>query len=138
MSLLGLMKLDEADKDIFNQITVLVKDRKIRIEGVNVGRQKPGKIIATVNEALGDDVLNHPRHRYIYTVFSIRPPRGAEDPFDTNTDYCHYDETHADYVYYENWSNFLIHLLQPGNLAIERIKKKFDAGEKLNIEDYKP
>jgi len=89
-------KLEQNDKELYEKITVLVKDRKIKVEGVNVGRLKPGQVIDKVNETLVEKILNHPRHRYIYTVFGIRPPGGADDPFDTNTDYCHYDEPHDD------------------------------------------
>ena len=130
-------ELEEEDKHLYEQITVLVKDRKIKVEGANIGRLKPGQIIEKVNNHFGVKRLSHPAHRYIYTVFVVRPAGGAEDPFDTNTDYCHYDETHNDYVFNEDWANFLIHLFQSG-VAIEFIKAKFDAGETLDIEEYKP
>lgn len=130
-------ELEDEDKQLYDQITALVKDRKIKVEGTNVGKLKPGKIIDKVNNHFGDKTLNHPAHRYIYSVFKVRPPGDAEDPFDTNTDYCHYDETHHDYVYNEDWANFLIHLLQSG-VTLESIKEKFDREEALNIEEYEP
>jgi len=99
-------ELEQKDKELYEKITVLVKDRKIKVEGVNIGRLKPGQVIDKVNETFGEKILNHPRHRYIYTVFGIRPPGGVDDPFDTNTDYCHYDEPHDDYVYNDKWIEF--------------------------------
>ena len=130
-------ELEQKDKELYEKITVLVKDRKIKVEGVNVGRLKPGQVIDKVNETFGEKILNHPRHRYIYTVFGIRPPGGAEDPFDTNTDYCHYDEPHNDYVYNDKWIEFLIHFLQ-SVITIDEIKEQFDSGGILNIEEYEP
>ena len=134
------VKLDdvaEEDKQAFEQITVLVKDRKIKIEGANVGRLKPGKIIDKVNEHFGEKKLTHTSHRYIYTVFQIRPSGDADDPFETNTDYCHYDETHKDYVYNEDWADFLIHIIQSG-ITTELMKEKFNNQEKMEIERYQP
>lgn len=130
-------ELEEEDKNLYEQITVLVKDRKIKVEGANVGKLKPGQIIERVNEHFAEKILSHPSHRYIYTVFQVRPPGNTEDPFETNTNYCHYDETHNDYVYNEEWSEFLIHLLQ-SELTLGEIKEKFDSGEYLSIEDHEP
>lgn len=130
-------ELKEEDKNLYEQITVLVKDRKIKVEGANVGKLKPGQIIEKVNEYFAEKKLNHPAHRYIYTVFQVRPAGNTDDPFDTNTNYCHYDETHNDYVYNEEWAEFLIHLLQ-SDLLLDEIKEKFDAHEVLRIENYEP
>ena len=131
-------ELNEDDKDAYNQIAVLIKDKKVKVEGVNVGRLKPGQIIDIVNDSLGEGFINHPAHKYLYTVFSIRPPGGADDPFDTNTDYCHYDETHGDYVFGENWAEFIIHIYQSKIFTKEKIKTKFDANKKLYPDKYKP
>lgn len=131
-------ELSEDDKEIYNQITVLVKDRKIIMEGSNVGRLKPGRVVAKVNTILGKGTINQATHRYLYTIFSIRPKKDSEDPFDTNTDYCHYDEAHDDYVYDEDWANFIIHVLQTEAIVIDQIKEHFAKGEKLNIKDYEP
>jgi hypothetical protein len=32
------------------------------------------------------------------------------DPFRSNTKYCHYDEAHNDYLFKEEWSNFIMAL----------------------------
>jgi hypothetical protein len=134
------VKLDELkqeDKNLYSQITALVKDRKVKVEGVNVGKLKPSKIIERVNDCLGKKLLTHSSHRYIYTVFQIRPSGDVDDPFYTNTRYCHYDETHNDYIYNEEWADFLIYLLQAGP-SIEEIKEKFKQGEFLEIKKYEP
>ena len=128
-------ELSEEDNEIYNQITVLVKDRKILTEGSNVGRLKPGKVVNKVNDILGKGTINQRTHQYFYTIFDVRPKKDHEDPFDTNTDYCHYDDAHDDYIYNEDWANFIIHLLQINALTIDKIREHFVKGEKLNIKD---
>lgn len=131
-------ELSDDDKKIYDQVAVLVKDRKIKIEGSNIGRFKPGKVVKKVNNSIGEGALNFVTHRYLYTIFSIRPPGGAEDPFDTNTNYCHYDEPHNDYVFNQDWVDFIIHLLQTDAMDLEDAKEYFDDGETLDIEEYAP
>ena len=134
----SLDELNGDDKDVYNQITVLIKDKKTIVEGYNVGRLKPGKIIDIVNGQLGEGFLNHPAHRNLYIVFSIRPRGNADDPFETNTDYCHYDETHDDYVYFEAWAEFIIHIYKSRVLTKGKVKAMFDSGGRLSIEAYRP
>ena len=131
-------ELSDDDTKIYNKIDVLVKDRKVKMEGSNVGKLKPGKVKKRVNKILGDDFLNFHYHTCIYTVFSVRPPANTDDPFETNTDYCHYDEPHNDYVYNEDWVRFIIHIFQTGLLSKERIKEYYDSDIKLDIEEYEP
>ena len=131
-------ELSNDDKKIYDQIAVLVKDRKIKVEGSNIGRLKPGKVVEKVNEAIGEGTLNFVTHRYLYTIFKVRPSGGAEDPFDTNTNYCHYDEPHNDYVFNQDWVDFIIHILQTEALDVEYTKEFFDNGEILDIEAFAP
>ena len=62
---------------------------------------------------------------------------GVDDPSETNTEYCLYDEPHGDYVYLESWVIFIIQLFEAaGKLSVEEIRKKVKLGEKLKIDDY--
>ncbi len=131
-------ELSEEDKQLYDKIAVLVKDRKIKVEGSNVGQLKPGKVVEKVNQVLGEKTINLVTHRYLYTVFNVRPPGNAEDPFDTNTNYCHYDEPHNDYVYSQDWVDFIIHLLQSNAIDMGHVKKYFNEGKSLNIEEFEP
>lgn len=131
-------ELSNEDKEIYNQITVLVKDRKIITEGSNVGRLKPGKVVNKVNDILGKGTINQRTHQYFYTIFDVRPKKDHEDPFETNTDYCHYDEAHGDYVYNDEWVKLIIHILQTGALEIDQIRENFIKKEKLDIKNYEP
>ena len=131
-----LDQLAEDDRKLYEDITVLVKDRKIKVEGINVGKLKPGMVQDKVNDILGNKILNLTNHRYFYTIFNVRPPCNDDEPFNTNTDYCHYDEPHRDYVFNEDWVNFIVHVLQSGILTVEQIKTHFKNNEKLNIDEY--
>jgi hypothetical protein len=135
------VKFDEIsgdDKEIYKKIAVLIKDKKIKIEGSNIGLLKPGKVVEKVNDTLGPKTLNLATHRYIYTVINVRPAKNYQDPFETNTDYCHYDEAHCDYIFNEDWVNFIIHILQIGEKPLEIIRQHFIKKEKLNIKNYEP
>ena len=70
-------------------------------------------------------------------MFRIRPGANAHDPFETNPDYCHYDEVHGDYVYYEAWVDKIVQLIEAGTLKPmiwKQAYKRGDTGYKLN--DY--
>ena len=87
---------------------------------------------------LGEKTINFTTHRYVYTIFNIRPPGEADDPFDTDTNYCHYHEPHKDYLYNQDWIDFIIHLFQSGVFDMENLKKSYDRKDSLNAEDYEP
>ena len=43
------------DKKACEQIAVLIKDKKVRVEAANVNRLKPGQVVTAVNERLGQE-----------------------------------------------------------------------------------
>lgn len=130
--------LADADKkDAYEKITTIIKDKKIFTEAANVKRLKPGKVVSGVNELVPATKINVSTHTALWRIFSIRPENNAEDPFETNTEFCIYDETHADYVYEPAWVEFIAHLLQSQQLTLEQIKLHSSKNEKLDIEKYK-
>ena len=130
-------ELNEVDKQTYEQITVLIKDRKIKIEGANVRRFKPKEVVAKVNESLTNKILTINLHSSLCRIFKIRPQRNADDPFDTNTEFCLYDEPHKDYVYQEGWIKYLVHFLQSSNMTADDIRAKEKQGEILDVEKYR-
>jgi len=130
-------ELSAEDREAYEKISVLIKDKKVKVEGANVRRLKPGAVIENVNNTLGAKSVTSNLHVVLYKLFRIRPPNGADDPFDTNTEYCLYDETHGDYVYQETWVEFIIHFFQSTDFTPADLRAKFKKGEFLNIEDYK-
>ncbi|MCF8346098.1 MAG: DUF3644 domain-containing protein [Bacteroidales bacterium] len=126
--------LSEEDRENYEQVTAIIKDKVITKEVVNPGKLKPGEVIARVNQATGQ-VMSHFDHCCLYFIFSIRPTKydADKDPFDTNIKYCHYDEVHGDYVYQDEWVNFLITLISTGSMNRQTWKEHFYNRDKLNI-----
>lgn len=127
--------LDEKDRESYNKVTSIIKDKVVRVEAANAGKLKPSSVIKKVNK-LVKEKLNHYDHRCLYTIFSIRPPSNAIDPFDTNTKYCHYDEVHNDYLYQEEWVKFIVNIINGGKITLDDIKSTFNRNKVLDIDQY--
>lgn len=128
-------QLSEDDKQAYEQLTVIIKDKTVKIEAANVGRIKPSEVVRRVNENLNRKVLTLNLHATLYKLFEARPPNGSDDPFDTVTEFCLYDETHGDYVYQEAWVDFLTHFLQTTNVTPNDLRSKLRKGDNLKIDD---
>ncbi len=128
--------LSEEDKEAFDKLSVIIKDKKVTIQGANVKRFKPSEVVNNVNAQLAGKSITSNLHVTLYKLFEIRPPNGSDDPFDTNTRYCLFDETHGDYVYEQEWIDFLVHFMQAGGHEPSELRAKERAGEKLDISKY--
>lgn len=127
--------LSENDKKSYEKVTALVKDKVIKVEVINPGKLKPGKVIQEVNKKVNIK-LNHSDHKCILAILGIRPYNGFEknhDPFETNTKYCHYDEAHGDYLYQDKWVDFLIKNLSSGKLRRNEWRNYFEHKDKIDI-----
>lgn len=125
------------DKAAYEKLNVIIKDKTVKIEAANVGRLKPSEVVTKVNEGLNGKSISQPLHTTLFKLFNVRPNNRAEDPFDTNTEFCHYDEPHNDYVYQEAWVNFLIHFIQTSLLDYSELRKMERRGEKLDVEKHR-
>ena len=104
-------ELDSASKERYQQITALIKDRKVSVEAKNVGRFLPGQVVKEVAARARLD-FNLYDHQCLYTLFSVRPPGKNSGPDKTNTRYCHYDFANKNYAYQESWVDFIVKLLK--------------------------
>lgn len=130
--------LSEEDTSKYKQITTIVKDKVVKVEASNVGKLKPGNVLKRVNAHI-QDPISHADHKYILSIFKVRPYKDfclEYDPFDTNTNYCHYNEVHDDYIYQETWVEFLIHTISNNLIWKKFWKENFDNKKTLNIVDY--
>jgi hypothetical protein len=130
--------ISEEDKKKYDKLTTIVKDRVIKSEAINPSKVKPGKVVDEVKEKCRIK-FSHADHKYILAIFSIRPYKEFDpdqDPFETNTKYCHYDEPHNDYLYQECWIDFLISNIQNNRLNKGIWKKAFDDRRLLDIKNY--
>lgn len=130
-------ELNAEDRAAYEQIAVIVKDKRVVVSAANVKRLKPSAVVRKVNEHLVDKLLTQNLHVTLYKLFNVRPPNGAEDPFETNAEYCLFDETHNDYVYQDAWVEFLIHLFQSEYFTPEQLRAKKRAGEVLDVNQYR-
>lgn len=129
-------ELSDEDKKAYEKITALVKDRKIAVEAANVGRLKPGEVVASVREALPGTRFSLYTHTCLYKLLEVRPAGNAEDPFETNPDYCHYDEAHEDYVFQSSWPRLIVEILQSGRASVESIHEASRNGDRWDLAAY--
>jgi hypothetical protein len=130
--------LSEDDKAAYEKLAVIIKDKTVRVEAANLRRLKPSDVVKKVNESLKGTKINLNLHVALYKVFSIRPARDADDPFETQAEFCLYDEPHKDYVYQDAWVNFLIHFMHTSGLTPAELLKMARDSKKLEIDDYRP
>ena len=99
-------ELSPEDRTAYEQIAVIIKDKKFTVTAANVKRFKPSEVVTNVNKHFAKKVLTSNLHVTLYKLFRIRPPNKADDPFETKAEYCLFDETHNDYVYQDAWVEF--------------------------------
>lgn len=126
---------DELDPETFKQITAIIKDKRVLVEAKNAGKLRPGKVVEKVKEATQLDFNLH-HHKYLYNIFSVRPPGKDPNPENTNTKYCHYDSVNMNYVYQESWVEFIVKIFEVYRLTIEKIYQAYRNDEKWDINDY--
>jgi len=129
--------ISETDKKNYEKVTAIIKDKVIKKEAINPGKRKPSDVLTKVNSEI-DFTINHYDHKCLYCCFQIRPASAneIEDPFDTNTNYCHYDEVHNDYVYQDAWAELIIKGIKDGQLTREIWKTKFKNNESFDISQF--
>jgi hypothetical protein len=129
-------ELSDEDKEAYEKITAIVKDRKVTIEAANVGKLKPGGVVSAVLEMYPASNLNMYTHTALVKLFEIRPYDDEEDPFETDARYCQYDEVHNDYVYTEEWVALLVDLFQSGLITKDIINDSFKDEGQWEISEF--
>lgn len=130
--------LSETDKKTYEKVTTLIKDKVVKAEVINPGKLKPGQVIKQVVLKTGQQ-FNHHDHKCVLAILKIRPYKefvAQLDPFETNTNYCHYDEPHKDYLYKEQWVEFLVRNIKSGDLTENLWKFNFDKKVTLDVKPY--
>ncbi len=126
---------DELALDTRQHITAIIKDKKVSVEGKNVGRLLPGQVVKKVGERIPCSFKQYD-HQCLYTILSVRPSGRDPNPGETNTKYCHYDYANKNYVYQDSWVDFIVKLFQVHHLTKEKIRSAYKAGEKWDINQY--
>ncbi len=132
-----LDELDKKDRQAYENVVTLIKDKTIRIEAINPGRLKPGGVAARVSELVPASDFQINNATDFWRLFAVRPGSGADDPFDTKTEFCHYDEAHGDYVYQDTWPIFIANILQSGRVNLEQVREAVRNGEGWSIGEWR-
>jgi len=61
---------------------------------------KPARVAILVSLCKKFMVSNHTQ---AWTLYKVRPKKGAKQPENTNKEYCIYHAAHSDYTYSEKW-----------------------------------
>lgn len=125
----------DEDKDKYSKLLGIIKEKHIIKEVVNAGKLKAGAVVDKVNAETEMSDFSHFDNKCLCCIFSIRPYQESKeiDPFNTNSDYCHYDEAHDDYLYQEEWADYIIDLINDKGLTKDQWKKMFYNSERLEI-----
>lgn len=127
--------LSDEDKETYEKLTVLIKDKIISQPVYNLSMMKPSGVIKAVKEKIGVK-LNHTNHTDLWKAFEVRPPQDSTSKFETKAKYCIYDEPHNDYLYTSEWVDFICLLITNHGFTKDTIREK--CKNKLNIDDYLP
>lgn len=125
--------LSPEDKEHFHKLLAIVKNKTIKYEAINHGKlplKEVRRIVCTKHYW-----FNSYDNNCLAFIFGVKSQKG-DDPFETNTKYCHYDEPHNDYIYQDAWPNFIIKLFDSNALPREVFREKFRLKEKLDISLY--
>lgn len=129
--------LNPEDRAAYERLNVLVKDKTVKVEASNVGKLKPSDVVNKVNEGLTEKAINQSIHVVLYKLFKIRPTNGSPAPFETQAEFCHYDEPHDDYVYQNSWVSFLINFLESTEYTASDFRQKLKNKEYLEVDDFR-
>jgi hypothetical protein len=115
---LEFIKLDSsnaAEVEEYKKFLVAIKEKKVHRDDL----LKAGDVATKVYERLKDKMpagwkfnaaYNHSK---CYKYYKVRPLKATDpNPEKTNQDYCIFDKTFDQYVYTEQWVNFLVEKLQ--------------------------
>jgi len=102
---INVRDLDDQARDAYERTVTLLKTRERAV--AYPGAMKPSIVAHKVEQRLGLRFSTYD-HTTCWKHFRVRPPVGATDKADTDIRYCHYDEPHDDYVYTDEWVDFLV------------------------------
>lgn len=96
----------------YNKFLVAIKEKKILLDGLT-----PSDVANAVYEALKDDMPEEwifnasSHHAKCWRFYEVRPSSSSKKPEETKSQYCKYFKPYNQYIYTEQWKNFLINEL---------------------------
>jgi len=127
--------LSEKDRGDYNKVHAIIKDKRVIKEGINPGKLRADKIVKAVQKF--SPGFSHYDHKCLYKIYSIRPENKEKknDPFNTNTNYCHYDVAHDDYLFKESRKDLIINGIKNGSLIKKQWRDNYNNKKKLNVSE---
>ncbi len=118
-------KLSDEDKTKMRRIAAMVKYKPVEGSEINVNLLKPAEVVKKVQSGLGDkkiekngkkiDLFNMNTHSRCWKKYQVRPGKGSKPANKTKKEFCIYDKAHEDYLYREEWVQYLIKELSKEN-----------------------
>jgi len=106
----------------YKKVAAFIKEKQVPV--VNPGKFKPGDVSQRIEQTFG--ITFHPssHHAKCWRYYKVRPSSNSKSPEKTKIKYCQYDIAHGDYVYTEEWVEFLISELSDIKKRKEVLEKK--------------
>ncbi|MBK2357775.1 DUF3644 domain-containing protein [Francisella hispaniensis] len=116
---IDFVKANELTADDYEKITAVIKDKKVKTEVANYKKHKPSAVIEEIRQhfKLKSNDKFSPSYHHSNLVKHYKLKSQTDDPFDTKSEYCIYDDAHNDYVYTEEWVEFLKKELKPNPIV---------------------
>lgn len=125
--------LSEEDRENYNKITTIIKDKIVKQNVSNANMLKPIAVRNAVKEKTGEEI-SQSNHTDLWKAFSVRPGTKSDAKFDTVIKYCVYDEPHNDYLYTSEWVDFIVRLVTKYGFNKGNIHSKCNGI--LKVEDF--
>lgn len=90
----------------YQKVVTLIKPKQVNV--INAAGFKAGDVVSRVAARLTGKIFNQSRHTRCWHHFKVRPAKGAADASLCNQQFCSYDAVHKDYVYTQQWVDFLV------------------------------
>jgi hypothetical protein len=91
------------DMKALQRHVTLIKERQVPV--ANPGTYKPSRVAKLVAERTGRPFKTH-HHTLAWKMYGVR--KSGETPEGCNTTYCQFDQVHSDYIYTQEWVDFLV------------------------------
>ena len=107
----------------YRKVVAFIKKKQVPV--VNPGKLKPGGVSQRIKDTLGIKKFEaSSQHAKCWKYYKVRPSSSSKSPEKTKIKYCQYDVAHGDYVYTEEWVEFLISELSDIKKRREVLGKK--------------
>ncbi len=113
--------LNDELRSEYERFVTLIKTRETPV--AHPGEMKPGDVVRKVEAKLGYRFRIND-HTVCWKFYQVRPATNATAPTITNPRFCQYDKPHKDYIYTDEWVEFLVKNLSVPSTYVEILGKE--------------